>query len=497
MRVQKSIAALGLVLVMALSLTACDDPKAEPSSAVNQSWEDTVANTIQTDHLTATQSVEEQSTETETEPVVTTEPSTEDLAEKRGTPEASEVIWLDGNPYLLYGHSKKLIAVEIRETPTSFVESIRILDYSGNVVGDYPYASIGSFNDGLARVAKLNVNSHHSGDQLWGFIDTNFQEVIPLKYEGAKGFDKGLAAVKKDGKWGYIDTQGNTVIPFQYSDASDEFHEGFAAVKKDGKWGYIDTQGNELIFGFDNAEMFWYGFAEVRIQSKYGLIDTNGNVVVPIEYDGIDFYSYGLCFVSKYGKRGCVDTSGRVVIPLEYDNDFRFYEGLAAVKKDGKWGFIDTTGRVVIPLEYDEAEDFSEGLAAVKKDGKWGFIDTTARVVIPLEYTDVLPFSEGLAAVVDMDLKDIKEPKDAKMGFIDSQGQMVIQPENQIAYSFSGGLARVDRWLEGEWVSGYIDAQGHPIFLENVLRIEDHVLKCDVFFIQKDNHWGFCTVTWN
>ena len=75
---------------------------------------------------------------------------------------------------------------------------------------------------------------------LWGFVNKETgKEVIPYKYDGAKDFSEGLAAVKLNGKWGYIDDTGKEVIPLKYDNAW-RFSNGLAEVKLNGKWGCID-----------------------------------------------------------------------------------------------------------------------------------------------------------------------------------------------------------------------------------------------------------------
>ena len=50
-------------------------------------------------------------------------------------------------------------------------------------------------------------------DGKWGFIDTEFKEVIPPKYKYARDFKNGIAAVANSkGKYGYIATDGCEVI---------------------------------------------------------------------------------------------------------------------------------------------------------------------------------------------------------------------------------------------------------------------------------------------
>ena len=44
--------------------------------------------------------------------------------------------------------------------------------------------------------------------------------------------------------YGFVDQQGEVVIPLKYDEAG-EFHKGLVKVELKGKWGYIDKNGNE------------------------------------------------------------------------------------------------------------------------------------------------------------------------------------------------------------------------------------------------------------
>ena len=67
---------------------------------------------------------------------------------------------------------------------------------------------------------------------------------MPCKYNDAKDFSEGLAAVMDDEnyKYGFIDTTGREVVPCKY-DYVGNFSEGLAAVKLDGKWGFVAVSG--------------------------------------------------------------------------------------------------------------------------------------------------------------------------------------------------------------------------------------------------------------
>ncbi len=192
-----------------------------------------------------------------------------------------------------------------------------------------------------------------------------------------------LAPKLNKDKWGYVNSEGKKIIAFKYQKAK-EFSEGLAAVQaKNGKWGYIDKKGNvviPLIYGRiydDNAAKFHNGIALITTGSKYFFIDKTGQTVSSL-YDYVDTFSAeGLAKVRTNNKQGLVDRSGKPVTPL-YDKIGNFSEGLARVELNKKIGYIDTTGKEVIPCKYDNLGNFflnSEGLAVFERDGKDGFID--------------------------------------------------------------------------------------------------------------------------
>ena len=103
------------------------------------------------------------------------------------------------------------------------------------------------FSDGLAAV---------SLGGKWGYISKNGSSSIPFKYEQCGRFIDGLARVKLYGRWGFIDKTGITVIPFKYAMAAD-FSDGLARVSDNGKNGFIDKTGQ----WFDSAEEMMQTFS--------------------------------------------------------------------------------------------------------------------------------------------------------------------------------------------------------------------------------------------
>ena len=245
------------------------------------------------------------------------------------------------------------------------------------------------------------------------------------KYEAARVFTDGLAAVKQDGLWGYINTEGQYVLPPQYEDAF-LFSDQVAAVKKGGKWGFINRSGKFLIEPkYDDAAIFRQGLAAVKWEGRWGFVDKTGEMVIPPRWEQVYFFQDNRC----------------------------------GVRVDGKWGYLDRSGHLVVPPKYDEVLAFSEGLAAVnvggrrEKDrfegGTWSFINPEGR-----------PMIEEVVISASM-------PSSSSTSRVGTEGRQSSTAKIEaVENGFRGGKARVkigSRLVNGESQSpswGYIDSRG-------------------------------------
>ena len=260
---------------------------------------------------------------------------------------------------------------------------------------------------------------------LYGFMDTEGNEVVPCIYHNADHFQYGYARVYLDGKWGLVDKNGLEVLPCKYSDTG-VCTEGMACVKINGKWGYVDIEtGEELVIGkYDYVYIFCEGIARVEKNNKYGFIDKTGKEIAPCIYGGSYFFREGFAAVTRSGKCGYIDKNGKEVIPLIYENVRDFIDGFAPVQKNGKWGFVDYFGREVIPCIYDGGEIFDvehyfiEGVATVKKNEKWGFVDKNGEEVVPCIYDTLFSPYGGRAFFGRMTSEN-----DYIHGYVDMSGQ--------------------------------------------------------------------------
>lgn len=137
------------------------------------------------------------------------------------------------------------------------------INKTGKVV--FRFESARDFSEGLAAVEQRNK---------WGFIDPDSKFRIEPQFEAARSFSDGLAAVRREGKWGYVDSTGQWIIQPQFH-AADDFSDSLALTDI----GYINKSGNKIASAKDGTA-FVQGLAHVALRhAEYGYIDHLGKVV--------------------------------------------------------------------------------------------------------------------------------------------------------------------------------------------------------------------------
>ena len=193
------------------------------------------------------------------------------------------------------------------------------------------YETADNTAEGLTRVSKKRFRDVHittvAEEIFYGYIDEkNGIEIIPLIYDDAGKFTKGLAGVKLGQKWGYIDITGKVIIPIIYDAVFTSWPEP-SLVKLNGKFGFIDISGTVTIpIIYDNAGIFSLvnNYARVSLNNKWGTVDKAGNILIPIIYDKLTqtyetpegYYSMlvaGRIIAESGGKKTYFDITGKKV----------------------------------------------------------------------------------------------------------------------------------------------------------------------------------------
>jgi hypothetical protein len=293
------------------------------------------------------------------------------------------------------------------------------------------YDNISTFRNGLAYV---------SNNGLFGIIDTNGRELVPLKYDGNynDGDRKGdffEFFLRKDYKHIYLYVSPQGKVSQEYSNCND-FYNGISIVRQEkesatfrgainragadivplstnyvehfsskyleihekdmGKCWLVDIKTGEKRSKVYDRGFFQKGetpFYQVKLADKYGIVDSFGHEVVPPQMDSI-FYLGDWTVLKKSNKCGLYDAQLKPLLPMEYDFIGHPVNGRIVTRKAGVWAFTPVTSSA----ENAEITD-ENGWKAVSQNGKWGWEDASGKTVIPSRFDTVMPFQNGKAWV--------------------------------------------------------------------------------------------------
>jgi len=250
------------------------------------------------------------------------------------------------------------------------------VDRTGNFVVPPQYFGVEEFSEGLARVSV----SGEVGST--GYIDHNGKFTIPARLSYGSSFHEGLAAVIIDGpcrfsnggscgraefrpvqanatydcRYAFIDKSGKPISGLRFDDAKD-FSEGFAAVRIGREWGYVDKSGQLAVsLKFDSAEPFSEGLAAVIQNGKTGFIDYSGNFVILPQFESAGDFSDGRALIAESDRRGqlayrFIARNGKPAFSETFAAAAPFSYGLAHVAfsglSKGTFAWINTSGEPV------------------------------------------------------------------------------------------------------------------------------------------------------
>lgn len=283
--------------------------------------------------------------------------------------------------------------------------------YSFDLVGDFTAVTGFSTTSGLAAVQQ---------GELWGYLDTEGERVIPYQYAQAGAFGEVGPVVDSEGEAYYIDAAGNKKITASYFLEKDpEFGQvqqfatiqnGLVAAYNGQIWNYYDATTYEKKFGgYAQATQITNGVGAVSQDgSKWALISADGQLLTDFVFDGVLTDDKGApcrtqaVVVRQDGGYRLVDrTTGQPIGDALYEDACAFSDtSLAAVKKDGRWIFVSDTGEETDLGDFQGAKSFSAGAAPAQQGGQWGYIDGQGNWIIQPQFTDAGAFSSAGDAFV-------------------------------------------------------------------------------------------------
>jgi hypothetical protein len=302
------------------------------------------------------------------------------------------------------------------------------IDQNGEAITPAIYKKCFQFSvDGLAPIyeSKQFIFINTSGEEIETEI-SGFKLIEGfIGIGGLQGYHDGMVAVIKGKKWGFLDTEGNIAIELKY-DKVGIFNQGYAVANSGGDFFVLDKNGTETLIDGDDLtaiKHFSEGLAPFNnSDKKVGYVDTDGKIAIPAQYLSTGYFSDGLAWAKDVDKRsGYINQKGEWIIDPQFDatKSFDAKSGLARVKTEGKWAYVDKNGKIIHMDDTETWGDFKDGLARGKKAGKTGFYNNKGEWVIAPEYEGGRNFKNGFAAV----------KKGDKWGFINTKGEWVIEPK--------------------------------------------------------------------
>lgn len=186
--------------------------------------------------------------------------------------EDGKYTYLNGSFDMLFGNYDYASTMNYGIAAVKNADKWSLINYEGKKVGDKEYLDIVLDEKEIAfRSDRVFVSS---SDGKYIMLDGKAKQVGKLVFEEAMTFlSDAPTAVKVDGKWCFVGTDGKLISDKKY-DGARPFLNGLAAVCIDGKWGFVDEKENVVIEPqFDGAKDFTEkGSCFIKIEDDWKLL---------------------------------------------------------------------------------------------------------------------------------------------------------------------------------------------------------------------------------
>ena len=274
----------------------------------------------------------------------------------------------------------------------------------------------------------IPVHQHIGVDDMYGFIDKEGTEIIPLIYDCVRNFASNkLATVKRFGEYNAVDLSGN-LYRYGMSSCKSNFlskeeslfrgfsHYGRYPIKDNRGWGITGNtkeRWERIIYFYDNRLIYRNkGICTFCGEISFSI---NADEIIPIfswvlrptfEYLELKYF-----VVKKNWKYGIVNLEKNIILPLEYDliEPTDAYEGedqiyssdIAIVWKNNKCTLVRIeTGEFIFPFEFEDIEvneyydrclnPMEDCTYLFKKNGKYGLLEKDLKtLILPYEYDSI------------------------------------------------------------------------------------------------------------
>lgn len=337
----------------------------------------------------------------------------------------------------------------------------------GSTLGAFRYSGALDFRDGYAGV---RVGSDR--DHLWGMIDTQGREVLPIAFERLSYAGEGRWWVGRSwSEWALYEPGDPAPSEFPYR-SRDSFDDGYLIVSRDAEAG----EGSDRIYRLLDTRLNVVYESESRIAGYANSIvlesDSDGMIYrrldgTPVREErfhagrpfegGVARVAVGTNWQDR--KWGIMGRDGAYRMPPRYTSLSEFDDnGLARFRIGERFGFVNRRGNEITSRLWDSAGYFADGLAPVERDGLWGYIDTEGDIAIDPRYDYAWEFVDGYTVVRYGDRET------GQRLYINTEGDLLNRARYGWAYVFDGPLAHIARGPFSTGEFGYINRDGEVIW---------------------------------
>lgn len=376
---------------------------------------------------------------------------------------------------------------------------VSMIDKKGNVLAN-PNFKVAFTNIETNPESSLSVVQDNQS-LLYGFINQNWELLVPCEFDLAENLADGRALVYKNAFYGYLNSKADQSIEFQYENASN-FVNGLAVVTDSNQKQGIINRRNEKILPLEYDELLLDKESDwIRTfisEQGYGMINSRTMKFIPEKYEYLEIFKDGLALFIQSEKYGFIDENQQIIIEAKFDYASSFQDGFSvfaksvatipdsATENETKWGVMNSKGKTIVPAIYDgifyvgyghfaatntTTQNMcllnNKGVAILENQASISLLGNQLLTLLDLDYQTQF---FNLKTKKMLDLKNIYEDGEVagmikirnaenKCGFMNLQGKIVIDCIYDDAKEFSEGLVAV--CLNEKW--GFIDQKGKKV----------------------------------
>lgn len=156
----------------------------------------------------------------------------------------------------------------------------------------------------------------------WHLFSTNGDRLTQNDYDKIFGFYESLSVVQQGTLFGIINTDGKEVLPLIYKQIA-SYDSNVAVVRDDSRkiaLVELNSRKNLTEFSYDNMHSPKNGFIRAYRDQQCYFIDLKGKEMGPLLFDEVyDFTKHGFALVKNGKHYGAINTSGKLVASCIYD----------------------------------------------------------------------------------------------------------------------------------------------------------------------------------